>query len=131
MAALEWRTPLDLVEQQARVHAITREQIVMNTDQHARAELCCQLHRLTRPQVAHNIALIAEIIAPIDRQQRKVDPHAIKRGGDLGDHNRVAGMVDRHAIPLQQKTHPARMTLGVDLVTVVRGWNGGVAQPAN
>ena len=65
MTALPRCTLIKLIEQHARIDAVTVEQVVVATDQDPWLDRCRQLDRFTRPQVADDIQLLAEKSRPL------------------------------------------------------------------
>src|SRR5215216_1409660 len=109
MAALPWRTSIQLIEQQAGIEAVPVEQVVVATDQDPCFDRNRQLHRFTRPQVTNDISLLAEEIAPVDRQKRQVNPLALEGREQLREEDCIAGVIERHAVAGNQKAHPTSM----------------------
>jgi hypothetical protein len=67
MTALPGGESIKFVEQHAGIDAVAVEEVIVDTDQDPCLDRDRQLDCLTRPQIADNILLFAEEVAPVDR----------------------------------------------------------------
>src|SRR6185437_10280123 len=98
MTTLPGCTSIDLVEQETRIDAVAIEEIIVDSNQHPRLNRSCEIDRLARPEIANDLLLFAEEIAPVDRQKRQVNPLTCERDEYLRDEDGITSMVERHSV---------------------------------
>src|SRR5919199_5292136 len=92
--------PVEVVHEVGGVLGITGDQVVVGRNNYSNVEGLGQLGRLSEVGVAYDVLGGAEVVAPVDRDERHVDaPPAEPLDQAVIDYG-IARMVDSDAVPL-------------------------------